>query len=89
MNETFDDYFKRKGWSGHSERYVTIWNDWQRDRECLIASMEQSDQLCKELLDALHLVANHPNFISQGSAEETVRKIAREAIDNARRKLYE
>lgn len=34
-----------------------------------------------DLLAALHRVAKYPNFISPGTNEETVRKIAREAID--------
>jgi len=51
MDETFEDY---------SERYVEIWNDWQRDRECLIANMDTVEQqnadLCvknAELLDVV------------------------------------
>ena len=40
MDETFEDY---------SERYVEIWNDWQRDRECLIANMEAIEQQNAEL----------------------------------------
>jgi len=44
MDETFEDY---------SERYVEIWNDWQRDRECLIANMDTVEQQNAELLDVV------------------------------------
>ncbi len=57
MNETFEDYMVRKGWIGHSERCLEIWNDWQRDRQYLIANMDAAEQQRDELQNEAYRTA--------------------------------
>lgn len=47
--------------------------------------MEQPDKE-QVLVKALNLIVNYPNFISPGEHEETIRKIAREALEQYREK---